>query len=856
MNKKQIIYLLASLFLMQTYSCRKVTETAPLSIVWEMGKNGIEPGFYENTFYLVNQSKKPLPGGWTVYYCQMPAAVKPDANLPVVIEQISSTYYKMYPSPAYQAIAAGDTLAITFRCEGSILKNIGAPEGAYYVMPDKNGKETPMDVTIIARPFVHNYQWSRPESRELPYPNGNQVYEQNAVFSEKVSLKPTDIFPSLKSVKETGGTFPFTKDVCLKYDEAFADEANLLKEKLQQLYGCKTGNTAAPVTIELKKIENPVPNDEYYQMELSNGNIEISGNTPHGIFNGTQSLLGFIHSDKLPYDLPNAVISDYPDLLYRGQMLDVARNFSSKENVMKLIDVLSSYKINTLHLHLSDDEGWRLEIPGLEELTSIAARRGHTRDERECLYPAYGSGWNANNKASTGNGFYSRADFIEILKYAQARHIRVIPEIDLPGHSRAAITAMNVRYHKYIHSDKAKAEEYLLIDFADTSRYLSAQSYTDNVINVAMPSVYRFIKKVTDEIAAVYKDAGVRLEILHLGGDEVAHGAWTGSEIVQTLMKEKGLKEIHQLKSCFIEQVLAILNEKNIQLGAWQEAGLLPDETANPKFAQNNVLSYCWNTVPEWKGDEIPYRLANANYPVILCNVTNFYFDLSCNKHPDEPGLYWGGFVNEYNSFNATPFDVYKSVRNDMAGNPIDIVKASKEKLALSSGAVQNIKGVQSQIWAETIRNFEMVEYYLFPKIFGLTERGWNACPDWVNEPYGEKYTTALRLYNAKISMYELPRLAKRHITFRVAQPGIKIIDGKLYANSPIFGSEIRYTTDGSEPNEQSALWTQPVECKAARIKAKVFYCGRKSVTTDSNYTLHGLILCNIIAKAKPEAIQ
>ncbi|MDR0507316.1 MAG: family 20 glycosylhydrolase, partial [Dysgonamonadaceae bacterium] len=490
---KYIVYLISLVLLMPACLNQKNQNNAPVSMVWEMGRNGIEPGYYENTFYLINHSNDSLSGNWIIYYSQMPAAVKPDSKSPVVIEQVSSTYYKIYPSSLYKAVAPSDTLVITFRCEGSILKNTGAPEGAYIVMLDKKGKESaPRDVLIDAIPFEHDYQWSRIEKSELPYPDGNIVYDNNAIFSEQVHLKKTDIFPSLKSVKEKDGEFSFTKDICVKYDPLFENEASLLKEKLQKSYGCNILEKA-PVTIELNKLEVSVPNDEYYQMELSNRTIEINGSTPHAIFNGTQSLLSMIRCKELPYNLPNVSIIDYPDLLYRGQMLDVARNFSSKENILRLIDLLSFYKVNVLHIHLTDDEGWRIEIPGLEELTTVGARRGHTFDERECLYPAYGSGWDANNKESAGNGFYTRTDFLEILKYAKARHVKVIPEIDLPGHARAAIKAMNARYYKYIDSDKNKAEEYLLTDFADTSRYISAQSYTDNVINVALPSAYRFV---------------------------------------------------------------------------------------------------------------------------------------------------------------------------------------------------------------------------------------------------------------------------------------------------------------------------------------------------------------------------
>ncbi len=831
MSMKTIPYLFLITILLKSCATPKTDEIS-VSLFWKMGKNQVEEGFYENTFLLVNEGNKPLDKHWIIYFNQMPAAIKSDNNLPAHIQQISSSYYKIFPSSSYRELAPKDTLAITFRAQGSILKNSGAPEGAYIVGKDKNGKELPpKSILIRAEPFKYDFQWSRTGFDELPYPDGNYLYEKNKILSKEVHLRKTDIFPSIKSVKELGGKFSFTKEVSLKYDPEFENEALLLKEKLHFLYQCEIAENA-PTQIFLKKQTATVINSEYYEMDLNNGQVEIRGANPHAIFNGIQTLLAMIHTPKLPYELPNVAIVDYPDLLYRGQMLDVARNFTTKENLLKLIDILSFYKINVLHLHLTDDEGWRLQIPDLEELTEVGAQRGHTTDERTCLYPAYGGGWDATDKKSPANGFYTRQDFLEILKYAKARHIKIIPEIDLPGHARAAIKAMNARYYKYIKTNKEKAEEYLLTDFNDTSEYISAQSYTDNVINVALSSTYRFVRKVVDEIEAMYKEADVELSILHLGGDEVPNGAWTKSKIATDFMQEKGFKEIRQLKDYFIEQVIAILAHKNISLGAWQEVALLPDESVNEKFAKTNVLSYCWNTVPDWNADEIPYRLANANYPVILCNVSNLYFDLSYSKHPDEPGAYWAGFVNEYDSFNVVPYDIYKSVRENMSGEKIDIVQKSKEKLPLISNKHKNIKGIQGQLWTETIRNFDMVAYYLFPKLFGLVERSWNAYPQWANDPFGVDYVYDLQLYKEKIFNYELPRLANLNINFRVPPAGIKIIDNQLHINSPISNAQIYYTTDGTEPTLNSPLWTNPFPVQTKDIRAKVFYHNKWSTTT------------------------
>ena len=567
-------------------------------------------------------------------------------------------------------------------------------------------------------------------------------------------------------------------------------------------------------------------------MEIRNNGIKIAAESAHGIFNGCQTLLSILGNvDGLPATVPNVHITDYPDTHHRGIMLDIARNFTKKEDVLKMIDRLAMYKMNVLHWHLIDDEAWRLEIPGLEELTEMASRRGHTLDDSQWLQPAYAWGWDASDKTTMANGYYSRNDFIEVLKYANERHIRVIPEIEIPGHARAAIKAMNARYRKYIDTDKEKAEEFLLIDFDDTSKYLSAQHFTDNVINVALPSSYRFVEKVVDEIDKMFTDAGVKLKVLHIGGDEVPHGAWEGSAIVRDFMKVREMTEIRDLKDYFLEQVFPMLEKRDIQPAGWEEVAS-HDGVPNPKFADSNVLSYCWNTLPEWKGDELPYKLANAGYPVILCNVTNFYLDMAYNRHQSEPGLYWGGFVNEYNSYDMLPLDIYKSVRTTLRGEPLDMNTVSKGKTPLNEGAACQIKGMQGQLWAETFRSFEQIEYCCFPKMFGLIERAWNIQPEWSN-PYDEqKYETARREYNAKIVRYELPRLAGLGVNFRVSQPGIILKDNMLYANSAIPGAVIRYTVDGSEPTGTSTIWTEPVACDAGLVKAKTFYFGKESVTT------------------------
>ena len=814
----------------------KQPPSSQLSLTWKLEKDSVEARYFKNTFCLTNNGNKSLADNWVIYFNQTPIYYQQPINAPLEIECIGSTYYKMYPTEHYQALAPGETLSFTILSEGNVINVSSVPEGAYIVATDEKGKMLqPQNIPIEIGLFTPDAQWIRSKN-SFPYADGNYLYKQNDDFSKPVDCDILSLFPTPKKVEKTGGVSTFSPKVGLKFDGVFKEEALLLKKQLTSQLGCTVSDKDEETIIELKKTELPATcqcPDEYYEIVIKNNLLTLKANDAHGIFNACQTLVALLDNMKLASSpLPNLHITDYPDMGHRGIMLDVARNFTKKTDLLKLIDILSFYKMNVLHLHLSDDEAWRVEIPGLEELTEIASRRGHTTDELTCLYPAYAWGWNEADTTSLANGYYSRSDFMDILKYAKERHIRIIPEIDIPGHSRAAIKAMNARYRKYIDTDQSKAEEYLLIDFADTSQYLSAQNFTDNVINVAMPSTYRFLEKVIDEIGRMYQDAGVELPAFHVGGDEVPEGIWEGSAICRTFMKEHGLAKIRDLKDYFLEQILEMLDKRNIQAVGWQDIVMKPDNTVNEHFRNSKVLNYCWNTIPEQGGDEVPYKLANAGYPIILCNVGNFYLDMAYCYHVEEPGLRWGGYVDEYVTFDMLPFDIYKSLRRNLKGESVDVKTASNGKQPLTKEGYKNIKGLSGQIWAETIRSFEQIEYYLFPKVFGLAERAWNAQPSWALSSDSKVYADAKRKYNAGIVTYELPRLAKRGINFRVSPPGIIVKDGLLFVNTTNPNAVIRYTTDGSEPTENSVKWQTPIACDAPQIKAKAFYLGKESVTT------------------------
>lgn len=665
------------------------------------------------------------------------------------------------------------------------------------------------------------------------YPDATKIYESNLRLAGAPALVQSDILPSVKKVVAIeGDNVVLEGKVALAFPENFAGEAKLLKEKLTGLYGLEVvGNASVKIVLEELLDRKEAVNDEYYTINIGDNLIKISAATPHGIFNGTQTLLSMLKGKQTPYLLEAVSIRDYPDLAYRGQMIDIARNFTAPENLKKLVDIFASYKLNVLHFHFCDDEAWRLEIPGLEELTAVGSRRGHTTDESQCLYPCYDGGYDPDAK-TVGNGYYSREEFIDLLKYAAERHVRIVPEIESPGHARAAIVSMKARYNKYFETDPGKATEYILSEPEDTSRYVSVQYYTDNVMNVALPSTYRFMEKVIQELNAMYQEAGLSLSTVHLGGDEVPRGVWMGSPKCQELMKEKGMTKAHDLSEYFITQMADVMQKNGLKFSGWQEVALGHTEEAHQQLRGQAAGVYCWNTVPG--SDEVVYQTANNGYPVILCNVGNFYMDMAYNGHPDERGLDWGGYVDESVSFSMLPFSIYRSLRVDMAGNPIDLDNAEKGKTALTEIGKKHIMGVQGQLFAETIRSFDGVEYLLFPKILGLAERGWNAHPVWENLSgvrEQQAFNQALALYYEKISKSEMPYWAKNGINFRLPQPGLLVKDGNLYANVAIDGAEVRYTTDGSEPTAQSTLWKEPVKCGSLVVKAKTFYQGKESLT-------------------------
>ncbi|MDQ2658432.1 MAG: family 20 glycosylhydrolase, partial [Bacteroidota bacterium] len=654
--------------------------------------------------------------------------------------------------------------------------------------------------------------------------------------------------PTPYSLRTATGSLEVSGDYRIYYQTGLENEASYLRQALADVIGHQLqvaeGLASGERAIQLL-LETQPRHAEGYSLKISSAGVIITGSDAAGVFYGIQSLRSLIplaaYQDKADaFSLPFVDVDDYPRFGFRGLHMDVSRNFQSKETILRILDLLSFYKVNRFLFYTTEDEGWRLEIDGLPELTTVGAQRRHTSGkETPVLHPAYGSGPFPDSKNNYGTGHYSRADFVEILQYARARHIKVIPELNFPGHARAAIKAMEARYERLMKEGQEEAaNEYRLIDPDDRSEYLSAQAYTDNVVSVARESTFRFYEKVVDEIARMYSEAGLVMDEIHAGGDEVPEGAWTQSPMARTLMAQHPeIKDPKNLQAYFFRELLKRLKKRNLRVDGWEEVALLKNEQGgydpNPEFAGQNVVPFIWNNL--FDNQDLGYRFANAGYPVVLCNVSNFYFDLAYSKDPREPGLYWAGFVNTRDAWLFAPFDMLKTTLTTSMGRKVDVDKEYADKEKLKPEARKNILGLEAQLWSETIKGRDMIEYYMLPKLLGFAESAWARERAWetVADPQRREqlYNKEWNVFANTLGQKELQRLSylQGGYNYRIAPPGAVIREGILHANSDFPGMIIRYTIDGTEPDENSPVWLKPVKVSGHVILKAFDASGRSS---------------------------
>ena len=685
------------------------TPKSPLALHWEFKQNDVNPGICEAYLTLKNTSSDTLINeGWILYFNLMslhPIYTEGDA---LHETEIQASWHSIEPTRTFTPLAPGESRTFTMQYRGSAIRENIRPDGFFLVTP-YTIHHTPYTIPCTYASYTRPEQMKRGivTWEKTPYAAGNYVFDYvDNIVSSPINKNVQPLLPQPKQIT-------YTQGVCKRANATVVtrSDANIVKEG--------------------------------YTLIITPDTIRIEASDEAGIFYAKQTLLQW--GDTIPC----GIVTDYPDLQHRGLMLDIARNYYPADSIYRIMDIMAYHKLNVLHLHLSDDEAWRLEISGLPQLTSIASRRGYTQDESDCLLPMYCGGWDPE-APTTANGYLTREKYIELLRYASDRHIRVIPEIDMPGHMRAAKKAMGK----------------LLTDSAFDARvYKSAQNYTDNVIDVTQPFAIEFVDRVVTEIVKMHQEANHPLTIFNIGGDEVPKGALT--------------REEHQT---FIDQVLTILQRYNLQPMGWEEI----DHFCQP---ESGAICYAW-----LNSESKPLQLAKAGYQVVIATASHLYFDFAYCNHHQEKGLSWGGYTDEYRSFDWQP-----------AQHP-------------------NIIGMNAQLWSEVIRSFSQVEWQIYPKIYGLAERAWN-----------NRSTLSLSEYNDLVYNTFLPQLATSNRNFHIQQPGIKQLKvegrmSKVEMNKVMQGGKILYRLDDGEWQ----TYTSPVEVPEGTqiIQAKVLYLGKESNTS------------------------
>jgi len=757
-----------------------------IALAWECVSNFTRDDAFTARLEIRNTGAVAIEPGWALYFNTCRKVVPGSVSPGYAIAHINGDLFCLTMAGS-SAWLPGEQHTIEYEALHWAISITDAPLG-FYLMPGALDLGDPR----IA-PFTRPEQRHRMRGDLVPTADAPWRFGQNAALSLLPSIAVGRITPRPRTARFDAGGVVVGRATRIENAAGLDGEAAWLRALLADLP--LEGDGA--IVLETGAVDagesDPALAREAYLLEIVPNRVLVRGASAHGVFNGLQSLAQLVSSQG---ELCAGAVLDAPRFGYRGLMLDVARHFSSVDTVLRLLDCMAAYKLNRFHFHLTDDEGWRLAIAALPELTQVGSRRGVAQPgDAPCLPPSFGSG--AAIGRSNGSGFYTAADFVTILRYAQARHIEVIPEFNMPGHARAAVCAMRVRHDRLLAlGDVEGARRYLLSDPDDASRYESVQLWHDNVMCIALDSCDRFIDTVVAEVAQLYREAGAPLRVLHTGGDEVPLGAWTGSPACQARMREHGWDDVRQLRDHFQARCRAILARHGIAFAGWEETAALPS---------HDCLVYVWNDAPGGGQEDCARRLANAGHQVVLASAASLYFDFACAKHPQEPGYYWAGFVGTRDAFAMRPLDGLGPLRHDPMGRAVESTLQP-----LSEAGRARIIGLQGQLWSENMNTRARLEYLALPRLTALAERAWAQeaqADDW-NE------------FANRLGQRVLPRLdrAPQPWGYRLPPPGAVLQGGYLHANVELPGLGLHYTLDGSDPDARSARYTRPVALHDARV--------------------------------------
>jgi hexosaminidase len=446
-------------------------------------------------------------------------------------------------------------------------------------------------------------------------------------------------------------------------------------------YSVNISHTASPKTtilLELNKQDDLTLGSEGYRLNVSKQQVTIRANKAAGLFYGVQSLLQLLPKEiesagyiaGVQWKIPVVQIMDKPRFGWRGLMFDVSRHFFTKAEVKAFIDDMVRYKYNLLHLHLTDDEGWRLEIKGLPKLTEVGAWNVKKTGYFGTFTPP------TPDEPKDYGGFYTQDDIRELVQYAKERFVNILPEIDVPGHSLAAV----VSYPDL--SCTPEASQYRVRsgeEIMDWSHGAPPIAKYDNTLCPANEKVYVFLDKVMTQVAALFP-----FEYIHVGGDECPKNYWEKTAAIQELMKREGLKSMEEVQSYFEKRLEKIVESKGKKFMGWDE------------ILEGGLASSA--AVMSWRGVKGGIEAAKMKHDVVMSPTTYAYLDYMQGDKVMEPRVYATLRLNKAYEFEPLPDGV----------DP------------------QYIKGGQANLWTEQVYNMRHAQYMLWPRAFAIAESVWS----------------------------------------------------------------------------------------------------------------------------------
>ena len=592
------------------------------------------------------------------------------------------------------------------------------------------------------------------------------------------------IIPEPVSIRTTSGQFLLPQTVVIEApaQQNIKQAIDVLQNRLQTAAAKKVliSNAAPTAAIHLqlnKKTDNTI-GAEGYNLSVTPKSITIKANKPAGLFYGAQTLLQLLPKEiesatpvsNVQWTVPAVEITDYPRFGWRGLMFDVSRHFFTKKEVMQFIDDMVRYKYNLLHLHLTDDEGWRLEIKGLPKLTEVGAWRVN-----KVGYFGTFSAPTPDEPRDYG-GFYTQDDIKEIVQYAKERFVNILPEIDVPGHSLAAV----VSYPEL--SCTPEAKNYVVRSgepIMDWSHGAPPIALVDNTLCPANEKVYEFLDKVMTQVAQLFP-----FEYIHVGGDECPKNYWEKTPAIKELMQKEGLKTMEEVQSYFEKRLEKIVESKGKKFMGWDEileGGLAPSAA-----------------VMSWRGMKGGIEAAKMGHEVVMSPTTYAYIDYMQADPIIEPRVYATLRLNKAYEFEPLPEGV----------DP------------------KYIKGGQANLWTEQIYNMRTVQYMTWPRGLAIAESLWSPKEkkNWNN------------FFGRAEKQFERFDVAEKKYSRAVYDPifnASKTADGqlKIELSTEPEGLDIHYSFDNSFPDRFYPTYKEPLTPPKDAVMLKVItYEGKKPV--------------------------